>query len=279
MLTADCFVQDFNTEGSRTDFVGYFYHKIIERHRKGKIADNTKKNHLSTWRALKAFREAIPFHTLGPDFADDFKLYLDKHVRSLNTRWTRHKDVKTYLALARREKIKFENPYEDFQVATEPGKWRPVPPDELRRLEAYYQLCAPGMAPRRILCKLLFSCKCGLRLSDLKNIGQAQLEGNRLTYEMQTGWSKRLRASLLPLTRQALAYLHDAHQEEGTGKFGDYTDQYENRVLTAIGQQLGLETHLHHHVGRETFGTGFIRHGGTGRCCKSCLGTPRLRLP
>jgi site-specific recombinase XerD len=197
-------------------------------------------------------------------------------VRGLNTRWTRHKDVKTYLAIARREKIKFENPYEDFKVATEPGKWLPVPPDELRRLEAYYEVCTPGTAPRRILCKFLFSCKCGLRLSDLKNIGNSKLEGNRLTYEMQKGWSKRLRASLLPLTRQALAYLQDAHEEEGTGKFADYTDQYENRMLTAIGQQLGLDTHLHHHVGRETFATEFIRHGGTVQVLQKLLGHSKI---
>jgi site-specific recombinase XerC len=135
---------------------------------------------------------------------------------------------------------------------------------------------APGTAPRRILCKFLFSCKCGLRLGDFKNIGQAQLEGNRMTYEMQKGWSKRLRASLLPLTRQALAYLRDAHEEEGTGKFADYSDQYENRTPTAIGLQLGIETHLHHHVGRETFATEFIRHGGTVQVLQKLLGHAKI---
>jgi len=261
-LSAERFLVEFNTEGSKEDFVSYFYHKVIERHRKGKISDSTKKNHLSSWRALQAFRPQVPFYTLGPDFADDFKRYLDKHVRSLNTRWGRHKDVKTYLALARRDKIKFENPYADFVNQSEPGKWKALLPDELRKLEGYYELCAPGTPQRRILCKFLFSCKSGLRLGDLKNIGNAQLAGNRLTYEMQKGWSKRLQATMLPLTRQALGYLRDAEEEEGRPGFRDYTDQYENRALTAIGAQLGIETHLHHHVGRETFATSFIRLGG-----------------
>lgn len=110
VLTAERFLQDYSTEGSRADFVSYFYNKILERHRKKKISDITRKNHLSTWRALKAFRELIPFHTLNMEFADDFKQYLDKKVKSLNTRWARHKDVKSYLAIARREKIRFENP-------------------------------------------------------------------------------------------------------------------------------------------------------------------------
>ena len=114
-LSAERFLVEFNTEGSKDDFVSYYYHKVIQRHRKGEITDITKKNHLSTWRALKAFREVVPFYSLGPDFADDFKLYLDKHVRGLNTRWSRHKDVKTYLNWARKEKIKFEDPYAYFR--------------------------------------------------------------------------------------------------------------------------------------------------------------------
>lgn len=279
VLSAERFLVEFNTEGSKSDFVSYFYHKVIERHRKGKISDNTRKNHLSTWRALQAFRPEIPFYSLGPCFADDFKCYLDKRVKSLNARWARHKDVKTYLALARREKIKFEDPYQDFVNQSEPGKWRALVPDELRRLEAYYALCAPGTPHRRILCKFLFSCKSGLRLGDLKNIGRSKLEGNRLTFEMQKGWSMRLKATMLPLTRQALGYLRDAQQEEGQAGFRDYTDQYENRALTAIGLQLGIETHLHHHVGRETFATNFIRMGVRLKSCRSCWATPKLPPP
>jgi integrase len=276
VLTADRFLQDYNTEGSKTDFVSYFYNKIIERHRKNKISDNTRRNHISTYRELKRFREVIPFHTLNVDFADDFKLHLDKHIKSLNTRWARHKDIKTYLAIARREKIKFENPYADFVNQTEPGKWRPLPPDELRRLEAYYVLCAPGTPQRQILCKFLFSCKSGLRLGDLKNIGNAQLEGNRLTFEMQKGWSKSLQATMLPLTRQALGYLADAQEEEDGAGFRDYADQYENRALTAIGVQLGIETKLHHHVGRETFATNFIRIGGRAEILQKLLGHKKI---
>jgi hypothetical protein len=128
VLTAERFLQEFTTEGSKDDFAKYFYNKIVERHRKGRIPDNTRKNHLSTWRALKAFRPEVPFFTLGPDFADDFQAYLVKHVPSLNTRWGRHKDVKTYLALSKKEKIKFEHPYADFKNQSEPGKWLPLPP-------------------------------------------------------------------------------------------------------------------------------------------------------
>ena len=275
-LSAERFLLEYNTEGSKQDFVSYYYHKVIERHRKGLISDITKKNHLSTYRALRAFREVIPFYSLNPEFADDFKVYLDKQVRGLNTRWARHKDVKTYLAWARRDKIKFEDPYAYFTNQSEPGKWKPLKPDELRKLEAYYGLCAPGSPQRQVLCKFLFSCKSGLRLGDLKNIGNAKLEGGKLIYEMQKGWTKSQKTLLLPLLRTAQHYLSDAQEEEGTGGFCNYTDQYENRMLTAIGKQLGIETHLHHHVGRETFATEFIRKGGAVQNLQKLLGHSKI---
>ncbi|MDO7885718.1 phage integrase SAM-like domain-containing protein [Hymenobacter cheonanensis] len=185
VLTAEKFLQDFNTEGSKTDFVSYFHHKIIERHRKGKISDNTKKNHLSTWRELKRFREVIAFHTLSLEFADEFNDYLLKRVKSLNTRWGRHKDVKTYLALAKKDRLKLENPYEHFKNKDEPGKWKALKPDELAKLEAYYRLCTPGTIYRRVLAKFLFSCNSSLRLGDLKNIGAAKLENRELIFKAQ----------------------------------------------------------------------------------------------
>jgi hypothetical protein len=202
VLTAELFLREFNTEGSKTDFVSYFYHKIIERHRKGKISDNTKKNHLSTWRELKRFREVIPFHTLGLEFADEFDHYLTKKVKSLNTRWGRHKDVKTYLTLARLDRLKFEDPYKHFKNRDEPGQWKALKPDELAKLETYYGMCAPGTVHRRVLAKFLFSCNSSLRLGDLKNIGAAKLENRELIFK-----AKKLQETMLPLTKRALSYL------------------------------------------------------------------------
>ena len=67
---------------------------------------------------------------------------------------------------------------------------------------------------------------------------------------------------MLPLTTRAINYLEDARRENELPGFYDYTDQYSNRLLQRIGRVLRVTTHLHHHVGRETFATNFIRAGG-----------------
>jgi hypothetical protein len=82
----------------------------------------------------------------------------------VNTRWSRHKDVKSYLALAKREKLKFEDPYEHFRNSQAKSKWKALLPEEFDKLEAYYKLCAPCHPHRRILQKFLFSCTSSLRL-------------------------------------------------------------------------------------------------------------------
>jgi site-specific recombinase XerD len=262
VLTLERFRRDFETAGDKSDFITYYRAKVSERWRRGNISDTTRKNHLSTLNALIAFRPVIPFNTLTTDFADAFNDYLTKRVKSQNTRWGRHKDVKTYLALAKKDRLKFENPYEHFKNKDEPGKWRALKPDELAKLEEFYRLCTPGTIYRRVLAKFLFSCNSSLRLGDLKNIGAAKLENRELIFKAQKTYAKKLQETMLPLTRKAMAYLQDAQEEEELPGFYNYADQYSNRVLTAIGQLLGIESRIHWHVGRETFGTEFVRRGG-----------------
>ncbi|UOQ66796.1 tyrosine-type recombinase/integrase [Hymenobacter volaticus] len=67
---------------------------------------------------------------------------------------------------------------------------------------------------------------------------------------------------MLPLTKEAISYLEDSRLEEGCVGFHSYADQYSNRTLKAIAKELEIETDLHHHIGRETFATEFIRRGG-----------------
>ncbi|MBC6988582.1 tyrosine-type recombinase/integrase [Hymenobacter sp. BT491] len=266
-ITSDAFLLDYYTEASKKDFVAYMEAKISERYRKGKghregISDNTRKNHTSTLNCLKKFRASIPFYSISPKLIDDFHAYLLKHVKAINTRWTRHKDVKTYLALAKKERIRFEDPYVDFDNKAEQGTWKPLKSAELMKLKVYYTQLSIGTARRRILQRFLFSCCSSLRLGDLKNLHAAKLNGQELTFQIQKTYDDKLQDMMLPLTKEALSYLEDSRREEGLSGFFAYTDQYSNRTLKAIAQELEIETDLHHHVGRETFATEFIRRGG-----------------
>lgn len=262
-LTVAGFLEEYNQEASKTDFIQYYKKKMDDRLRRGHMKKTTWISHNATLNVLKVFRPTLPFYTLSHKFADDFHDFVRTVSPGPNTWWGRHKNVKGYLNQARRDRIKFEDPYRDFKNKSVPGSWRALPPAEVVALETYYQTCAAGTAHRRILQRFLFSCFSSLRLSDLKLIQHAALSADALTFRIQKTYSKKLREMLLPLTHKALRYLHEAQEEHGKPGFYNYTDQYANRVLKEIGAALGLTTRMHHHVGRETFGTDFIRRGGS----------------
>jgi len=261
-LTVESFWEGYNSDASLDDFVSFFEQKLAKRRKRREIAETTFISHNSTLKLLRAFRSSIPFYTLTPDFVEEFHDFVKKQSKSPNTWWGRHKTVKTYLSYARKARIKFENPYLDFKNKAVAGSWKPLPPAELAQLEAYYLSCEPGGAHRRVLQKFLFSCYSSLRLSDLKALDQATFTGREMTFRIKKTFSKKMRDMMLPLTTRALGYLEDAQRENERPGFYDYADQYSNRLLQRIGKQLGLATHLHHHIGRETFATNFIRLGG-----------------
>ncbi|WP_345059165.1 tyrosine-type recombinase/integrase [Hymenobacter glaciei] len=75
---------------------------------------------------------------------------------------------------------------------------------------------------------------------------------------------------------KALRYLRESQEENGIDGFFNYADQYANRQLHEIAAVLGIQTHLHHHVGRETFATNFIRHGGNTLVLQKLIGHSKV---
>jgi site-specific recombinase XerD len=299
-LTADEFLREYNSGASRECFLTYMGARIEERYRRSQISENTRKSHNSTLNKLLEFvayskRPArkkkieapvvdvkdgtLPFCQLTHKFSHDFDAWLKTHHQScLNTRSGRHRNVKTYLELARRDKITFEDPYQYFVNSTVQGQWRALSQDELVLLEQHYTCLAPGSTHRRMLQKFLFSCHCGLRLGDLKQMAQIKLTGQQMELKPHKTYRYDEKDLLLPITKRALAYLQDSRTENECDGFFLYTDQYTNRQLRIIGQALGIETHLHHHIGRETFATNFIRRGGKVEVLQKLLGHKKLSM-
>jgi integrase len=303
-LTADEFLREYNSGASRECFLTYMDARIDERYRRGQISELTQKSHRSTLNKLKEFvvyskrpvrskpgKKAaalpgvddkaltLPFCTITHRLAPDFDSWLKKeHNSCQNTCARRHRSIKAYLELARRDKITFDNPYEYFTSSPVEGKWKPLTEAELLLLEQHYTCLAHGSPQRRMLQKFLFSCHCGLRLGDLKQMGSVKVAGQQMELKPHKTYRYDERELLLPITKKALSYLQDSQAENECDGFFLYTDQYTNRQLNAIGKALGIETKLHHHIGRETFATNFIRKGGKVEVLQKLLGHKKLSM-
>ena len=268
--TIENFLANFHTEGSRNDFIDYYEKKLAYRTRKKLIKGNTIKNHTNTLNKLKSFRPQIPFNSLEYTFAEEFEIFLYQNIKprnkkkaSTNTIWGHQRDIMTYMEFARKDKFVFENPYEDYVNKSVEGTWLPLKPNELKALEFYYSQLTPGTIERIMLQKFLFSCHSSLRVSDLNTLEQAQLQEGILIFKPCKTFHKNEKLLHLPLTDKALGYLADSKKENLLfGFVNGYTDQFGNRILKRIAEKLEISTEVHWHVGRETFGTEFIRKGG-----------------
>ena len=274
-VTLADFLKEFNSQLNRGNFCDYFQQKLAERHRSEEIGELSYAAQRATLRKLREFCPDLPFANLkAMGFAKKFDLWLEKKKQcSPNTRWSRHKDVKTYLRLAQKDNIRFDSPYEDFKVRKVAGRWRAAQPREIELLNTYYHTLAPGSTPRRYLRRWLFGVATGLRLSDQRRAHRDWLVDDLLIFLMHKGRRKG-KLVKLPLGQRARGLIQDALRE-GDGEqgtlFSGATGQKSNEAMEAIRQELGIKSKLHNHVGRESFATLYLENGGSLEVLKEYL--------
>ena len=110
----------------------------------------------------------------------------------------------------------------------------------------------------------LFSCFCGMRYSDIKNLTWGNItEDFRLKFSQQktqTKNGKQTGVTYLPMNPQAIALL-------GERKADDYkvfsvpTQQACDKALKSIGTKLELKKTLHFHIARHSFGVILLESG------------------
>lgn len=241
-LTLDEFLKEFNSKLNRGNFCDYYHQKLEERYRSEEISDLSYKAQRATLRKLLEFSRELPFANLkAQGFAKKFDLWLEKKKgSSANTRWSRHKDVKTYLHLAQKDSIRFDWPYEDYKVGKVAGKWVAAQPREIELLNTYYDTLPPGSLRRRYLRRWLFGVATGLRLSDQRAAKREWLIENLLVFLMHKGRRKG-KLVRLPLGQRAMELIQDALRErdgENGHIFLDATGQKSNEWMEGIRQEL-----------------------------------------
>lgn len=265
-LTMENFLREYYSNFSKQCFLSFYEHRMMERWKTGDITDESKKQHNNTLNKLKEFSGGnLLFNELDYKFGQRFENYLKKKKLKQNTRWGHHKDVKTYLNQARRNHFKFENPYEFFTLSPVPGGWASLAFEEREKLYQYYLTTQIGTSERRILQKFLFGCYSGLRISDQNRLREEFLNGGELKF---TAWKTRKygKEIQIPLLNRAIDLMHDSLRENRCAfVFWNYSEQFANRKLKEIAKkdEVNIKKNLHHHVGRETFGTLFTEAGGS----------------
>jgi site-specific recombinase XerD len=265
ILTKESFEKEYYNPLSKTNFISYYESKMIQRYKDQDITNPTFKNHKNTLNKLKLFKSQILFSEFDTNFPTAFTKHLEKkcNIKNINTKWGHHKDIKAYLKLAKKDKIFFADPYEDFQNKNVEGTWKNIEREDILKLYNYYKKTLPGSDKRKILQAFLGAgVFTGLRISDWYKIKREQVFNDQLVI-IPFKTRRKGKMLILPLTKYAIDIFNDSMNENNVETiFFPFSEKHVRETMKKLRGELEIKSKLNPHAGRESFGTEFINMGG-----------------
>lgn len=149
--------------------------------------------------------------------------------------------------------------------------------DEVKRL---IDTPFPGMRnPCDIKKAYLFSCFCGLRISDIKNLRWKSVLCERGLYRLEIVMQKTKEPIYLPLSEQALKWMPERGNKSGEDKVFNLpaTDRI-NVLIKPWAKEAGIEKLFTFHTARHTFATMMLTLGADLYTVSKLLGHTDLRM-
>lgn len=269
----------FLIEESPKDFVSYAEKKAFERQKSKEITYRTYQNNMVAIGHIKHFCGSLPFHKISVEWLESFKAELHKKGYGRNTIWTRLKDVRRYMNLARKDKIFFEYPFGgDFKMPKLESRVEFLYENDFSALKNYYFSELPTASEKPVLRAFLFSCYTSIRISDINAVRGKNIKNGNLDFEPQKGFfseTKTVKRIIIPLHEIALKLIGNPKKEELV--FFDFpSDQKANARLKKIAQKLGINKEITFHYSRHTFATRFLAAGGKVETLQKIMGHEKI---
>lgn len=123
-------------------------------------------------------------------------------------------------------------------------------------IEELKKMTATDCPSRIVKQAYMFSCYCGLRVSDIYALKWKDVQMNDGRYLLSVVMKKTSTPIYIPLSNNALAWLPERSNDENAPVFaGLPTLQTINKVLKAWAKSAGIDKHITYHTSRHTFGT------------------------
>jgi len=261
-----------NTNKSRVNLLEYLENIGKESAEQG--SRNYARTVLNTVRALKLFRgDYIAFRDVDKEFLSEFTDYLRQMPKaskygvlkdggrlSNNSVVSYYGTLRTAINRAYKEGIITVNPTKEFDFASkvrqEPSRREYLTIDELKTL--INTECRHEIVKRAFL----FSCLCGLRVSDIRKLKWCDLQRSGGRVRIEITMQKTKEPLSLPISDEALKWLPERGEANDSDFIFPLTHEGTvNDTLQHWAKVAGITKHISFHVARHTHATMMLTLG------------------
>lgn len=261
-----------NTNKSRVNLLDYL--ENIGKQSAEQGSRNYARTVLNTVRALRLFRgDYIAFRDVDKEFLSEFTDYLRQMPKaskygvlktggrlSNNSVVSYYGTLRTAINRAYKEGIITVNPTKEFDFASkvrqEPSRREYLTLDELKTL--INTECRHEIVKRAFL----FSCLCGLRVSDIRKLRWCDLQRSSGRVRIEITMQKTKEPLYLPISDEALKWLPERSEANGSDFIFLLTHEGTvNDTLQHWAKVAGITKHISFHVARHTHATMMLTLG------------------
>ncbi|WP_305155174.1 site-specific integrase [uncultured Alistipes sp.] len=261
-----------NTNKSRVNLLDYL--ENIGKQSAEQGSRNYARTVLNTVRALKLFRgDYIAFRDVDKEFLSEFTDYLRQMPKaskygvlkaggrlSNNSVVSYYGTLRTAINRAYKEGIIAVNPTKEFDFASkvrqEPSRREYLTIDELKTL--INTECRHEIVKRAFL----FSCLCGLRVSDIRKLKWSDLQRSGGRVRIEITMQKTKEPLYLPISDEALKWLPERSEAGDSDFIFPLTHEGTvNDTLQHWAKVAGITKHISFHLARHTHATMMLTLG------------------
>jgi integrase/recombinase XerD len=168
---------------------------------------------------------------------------------------------KKYLRIAKKEGILFKNPFEQYKIRKTKSHKVALSKEELATLFEYFHKPDCPEAHKHVLRYFLFSCRTGLRISDITRLTWEHIHEHNIIMPMYKNRKRKKKMINMPITAER--ELLPEYNAQTKTIFDCYADAVTNRLLKDIARDAKIKKKITYHMSRHTFATTFLEGGGS----------------
>lgn len=232
---------------------------------------------------LKAYgAETVTMDMIDKPFCQGYINYLTTEYRpkgktvSNFTIHTYYQVVNGALNAAVRADILSENPFN--KISSSEKIHKPESKREYMTIDEVRSLIKTPMSNEAVKGAYLFSCFCGLRISDIKELTWENVYCDSGQYHLEVMMQKTKSPLYLPLSSEALKWLPERGNKSGKEKvFKLPSSAGINKLLKTWAQKAGISKHITFSTARHTFATMMLTLGADIYTTSQLLGHTDMR--